>query len=275
MLNEWTGWLSGIQTMKKEQGMLLLFCVCLIWYFWRKKEQSVFWGYGALSLALVVFPVTAAVFMKGYTAFYGWSDLFLIVPVLPLLAAGGVECSERLKAKEIPGFPCAKGLQTAVSIAIICLIFIFSSNFHSLEIKNTHTDSGVPSEIAEAFSQLADLTEKEDPVIAASSGILPYVRMYNMQWQTLYGRDLWDGKAASYIASGYDREYVYYELLEAADLSDEDLDRLEALIQEGDADCVIVPSYWINRMEEIPGYETVMLTDSYAGILKKEIALHE
>ena len=51
----------------------------------------------------------------------------------------------------------------------------------------------------------------------------------------------------------------------------EEFAELTKLIMEGTADCVIVPTDWIAGIEQLTGQLLVDLTDSYTGIIKKDL----
>ena len=105
--------------------------------------------------------------------------------------------------------------------------------------------------------------------MAAPPEMLQYARLFEPSWRPVYGRDLWSSKSASYINSGYDREYQYYTLLADARLPEDECTELISLINEGYADCIIVPDFWLEIMSGMPEYEPVRLTSSYIGIMKK------
>ena len=108
-------------------------------------------------------------------------------------------------------------------------------------------------------------------VLAAKWDMLQYARLYEQAWILLYGRDLWNGRSASYIFSGYDREYVYYDYLKYDVLELGEYKELTVLVNENIVDCMIVPFYWLHEMGEMPAYETVRLTDIYTAIIKKDM----
>ena len=82
---------------------------------------------------------------------------------------------------------------------------------------------------------------------------------------------MWSPKAASYINSGYQIEYEFYELLEQEYLSEEDLGQFIDLIKKGVVDCVIVFSNWEIQSAQLSGYTQITLNDSYVGIIKEDL----
>lgn len=270
---EWNKWLSGLISFKEEQGVLWIFFLLVLVGFWhkvdRKLQKLLLFAVGMC--VIVLCPLSAVVLLKGYTAFYDWFDLQLVCPLVLLLAWGGSELVCGLNKKEIPRVQINGTVKNIISLFCIAVLLLAGTTFHAFDTKPDAEEHGVPVEVAEILEPLRDMFEEEPLVLAAPSDILMYSRLYQRNWQPLYGQDLWSPKAASYINSGYDIEYQYYDFLEKERLSGEELKSLTALIVEGPADCVIVPAYWIADMGQLTGCVQVNLTDSYTGIIKKDL----
>ncbi len=275
MQPEWSRWLSGMTTFKEEQGMLCIFCIVLFIVLWQRgslKKQSLFVASLVLGV-LVVCPLTAVALLKVFTPFYDWTDLQLIWPITLLVAFGGVEAVYFLKSLEIPGLRIRQIAKTMISIFCVAFVLLVATNFHGLDRRTEANKDGVPVEVAEVYDSLYEMVGAQPLVLAAPSSMLQYTRLYETAWQPLYGRDLWSGKAASYINSGYEAEYEYYSLLEENTLLPEEHLRLTELINEQQTDCVIVPIYWPSEMGNMPGYETVDLNRYYSAIIKKDLII--
>jgi len=183
----------------------------------------------------------------------------------------GVMLFAYLKELRVPGLDKKKSVRVCVAVASVVLLFATATSFHGFDVRGKADDKGVPVEVSKAFDALEEYVSDEPIVLAAPSEVLKYTRLYNHHWKQLYGRDLWDAKAASYINSGYTSEYQYYEYLEKIEPELEVRDGFAPLIEEGEADCIIVPYLWTYWMEDMEGYEVVTLTDSYVGIMKKDL----
>ena len=272
---EWSRWLSGMTAFKEEQGMLWIICVVLYVLLWRKgslKKHSLFMVSLLLGL-LVVIPATAIVLLKIFTPFYEWTDLQLLWPITFLMAFGAVEAVFFLKERDIPGLRIGKDIKEVISIGCVAAVLFAATGFRGLASRGAVNENGVPIETAEVFDALYEAVGDQQMILAAPSRMLQYARLYETEWQTLYGRDLWDGKAASYINSGYDVEYEYYSLFEKNTLLSEEHLALTDLMNLELVDCAIVPIYWPGEMGPMPGYTVIDLNNYYSAIIKKDLII--
>lgn len=270
---EWNKWLDGITAFKENQGMLWIFSMAVLVVMWRKasKSQQKLLCFSALTGVLIICPVTAVILLKGYTPFYDWLDLQQFLPLVLLLGFGATELISWMQKREVPGLHLKQMAKTIISILCVVVMLFAGTTFHAFDSQAEADENGVPTEVAEILEPLHNMFADKPLVLAAPSDVLMYVRLYEINWQPLYGRDLWSSKAASYINSGYDVEYEYFELLEKEELSEEEFGQLRTLIIEGTAECVIVPAGWIAEMGQLPDCVLVNLNDSYTGIIKKDI----
>lgn len=272
---EWNRWMEGMTAFKTGQGMLWIFCLILfvlLWWRGELKRHSLFVVSIILGI-LTICPVTAVVLLKVYTPFYGWSDLQQILPMTLLLAVLGVEAFWFLKDMNVPGLRLGQTAKNTISGICVVILLLTATNFHGFDERPKANAGGVPAEVAVLFEALYDVVGEQPIVLAASGEMLQYTRLFEDDWQPLYGRDLWSAKSASYINSGYDTEYEYYTFLGKAELEPEEYNRLTALINEEQVDCVIVPCYWMEAMGDMYAYEPVVLSDVYTGIIKKDLII--
>lgn len=270
---EWNRFLDGIVNFKENQGILWFFCAAVLVYGLKQASQA---KRSLLTVSLVLgvlvlFPATAVILLKFYTPFYHWNDLQLLFPLVLLLGFGAVELYEFLVKKDIPGMNLGQGAKRIISGFCVLVLFLVATNFHGFDQKPKAEEHGIPVESAETFEALRQVVGEKQIVLAAPPEMLQYARLYEATWRPVYGRDLWNGKAASYINSGYEWEWDYYILLEDALLPEEECERLISLINEGKADCIIVPEFWLEMMHDMPEYDLIPLTSSYAGIIKKDL----
>lgn len=273
MLSEWNKWLNGLTLFKERQGLLWVFVLLILSALWQKtdRKQRKLLVFSLLMGVCILFPLTAVVLLKGYTPFYDWLDLQLLLPLVLLLAWGGTQLVSSMQNMEIPGLHLKKIAQTIISFLSVSVLLLAGTVFHGLDRQPEANRNGVPVQVAEILEPLYKMFENETLVLAAPSEILMYTRLYEVNWEPLYGRDLWSSKAASYINSGYNIEYKYYELLEKEQLDEDEFIQLTELIIEGPADCVIVPTQWLAGMGQFTDRGLVNLTDSYTGIIKKDL----
>ena len=270
---EWNKWLSGLNTFKEDQGLLLILCFIAfgLWVGRTSKEEKRLLilvaglGFGVLC------PLSAIVLLKGYTPFYDWMDLQLIFPITLLLGYGGTVLVTYLSKTEIPGLCLGKTCKILLAWCCTAIILFVGTTFHGFDVRSKATGNGVPVEAAEVLETIRDEIGEYPLVLVAPSEILLYTRLYEENWEPLYGRDLWSPKAAGYINSGYDVEYQYYELLEKDWLEEEEFDKLQELILTGSAECVIVPCRWITELDIPAGWKRIEGNSLYTGIIKKDL----
>lgn len=270
---EWNRFLEGVALFKQYQGLVWI-CIAaafVILYHNRKICKNALWMTVLLQGGLLLLPVTAIFLLKVYTPYYHWLDLQGVFPTVLCMGYLGTELFGFLKEKRVPGLGIKKGVRMCVAALCVVVLFMAATSFHGFDKRGKADDKGVPVEVSEAFDALTEQISDEPIVLAAPSNVLKYTRLYNYNWTQLYGRDLWDAKAASYIDSGYTTEYTYYEYLEKVEPVLEERAGFAPLVKEGKADCIIVPYLWTYWLEEIEGYEVVSLTDSYVGIIKKDL----
>ena len=270
---EWTRWLEGMTAFKEGQGMLWIFIVVLFAVLWHRRTlvRSRLLLASAVFGFLIVVPLSAVVLLKGFTPFYDWMDLQQLLPLNLLNALFCMLLIELLQKNLIPDMMFRDTWKKVVSLGCVVVLLLTATNFHGFDYRASADEHGVPLETAEALDAVYVLVGDTPVVIAAKGDMLQYVRMYEPAWQPLYGRDLWSGKSASYINSGYDVEYEYYTLLEQAELDDGDQADFLELLSRKDADLVIVPYYWREAYSQIPEYELIVLTDRYNVIIKKDL----
>lgn len=270
---EWNRFLEGLALFKQYQGLLWLCCIAtfVVLYKQRKLKQNALWITALMLGIAVFFPVTAIVLLKAYTPYFNWLDLQGVFPISLLMGYLGATLFSYLKKQAVPGHRAKAGMQAVIAMACVVIVFLTATNFHGFDERGKADRNGVPVEVSEVFDALKEYVGEEAIVLAAPSNVLQYTRLYNYDWKQLYGRDLWDPKAASYIDSAYKEEYQYYEYLEKIEPELEVRDGFAPLVETGKADCIIVPHLWTYWMEEMDGFEVISLTDSYVGIIKKDL----
>ena len=270
---EWNRFLEGLALFKQHQGLVWICFVALFTILFAKQKikGNALWMTALVLGVATVLPVTALVLLKFYTPYYNWLDLQNVFPTVLCMGCLGVYLFEYLKERDIPGVRMGKAAKGCIAAICVAILFVTATTFYGMGEREQADAHGVPVETAKAFEALEEVVSAESMVVVAPSHVLQYVRFFNNNWETLYGRDLWDGKAASYIDSGYDTEYQFYEYLEMLEPELEARDGFAPLVESGKADCIIVRQLWTYWMEAYDGYEVVPLTDSYVGVIKKDL----
>ncbi len=259
-------WQQGIADWKQELGLMLLLFVISLVLIDRKTDQE---GKrlalsGGILAVLVFVPVTAVFFMMGYTGFYDWEDLQLVIPLTPVLALGGCLAVEALSGKAAAG-----KMPAAVPTACVVFLLLAATNFHAFDGQEESGGYGIPSEACAVYESLGEALGEGEATILAEGELLQYVRLYCTDWYPAYGRDLWDSHAAGYVEYTYSTETAeIYEILTQASLSQEDAAALISYVEENEPDCLIVPWYWEAELEDLSDYNLVTLTEQYIGYVK-------
>ncbi len=272
---EWNRFIEGIRGFKEEQGMLWILCVVFLVILWSGKilqKHELFVSCAVLG-ACVICPITAVVLLKGFTPFYNWLDLQQLFPLILLIAVLGTEFFFYMQKLDISGVSLGKYGKAIISGIILVALLSVSTAFHGFDIKKEEHVNGIPKKSAEIFMGLQEVVGDARLVIAAPDEMLSYVRFFSADWHPVYGRDLWNAKSASYINSGYDKEYDYYDIFSKNDLTEERAEELTSLINDGKTDCLIIPDFWMEYIGETPEYESVHVTNVYIGIIKKELII--
>ncbi len=285
-------WQQGIADWKQNLGlMLLLFAISLV-LIWRGKTDREGEGLaicgGILALAVFV-PVTAVSFLMGYTGFYDWTDLQLLIPFTPALALGGCLAVEKLSGTrgadtESEGVKTKTGTAAAKKAAIrkvpaaaaaVSVIFLILAvtNFHAFDGQEQSDGYGIPSEACAVYASLGEILGEGEATILAERELLQYVRLYCTDWYPAYGRDIWDSHAAGYVEYTYGAKTTeVYEILARTYLTEEDAATLVSYVEESRPDCLIVPWYWEAELEELSDYNLVTLTEQYIGYVNVRIS---
>lgn len=270
---EWNRFLEGFALFKQYQGLIWICCIVAFVILFKKGKlgTNVLWLTSIVLGIATLFPLTAIVLLKAYTPYYNWLDLQGVFPVMLLMGYFGIAVFSYLKEQTVPGHTYKKVGKICIATVCVLVLFLAATSFHGFDKREEADEKGVPVETSKVFEALEGYVGEEELVLAAPSEILTYARLYNANWKPLYGKDLWNPKAAGYINSGYTIEYQYYEYLEQMEPELEERSEFVSLVEEGHADCIIVPFYWSVWMQDIKGYEAISLTDSHVGIIKKEL----
>ncbi|MCD7863936.1 MAG: hypothetical protein LUG61_10640 [Lachnospiraceae bacterium] len=265
-------WQEGVVNWKQDLGLALLLLVVSLILIWREgRREGKLLAFSGGILALLVFvPVTAAFLMMGYTGFYDWADLQLMIPMTPVLALGACLAVEKLSAlpwpvekENVQGKKTRAGIPGVVAVFCVVFLLLATTNFHAFDGQEESDGYGIPAETLAVYESLREAMGEGEAVILADSALLQYVRLYDTDWYPAYGRDLWDSHAAGYVEYTYGTETEIYEILEESSLTEEDAKVLLSYVEETQPDCLIVPWYWETELEEPADYNLVTLTGQY------------
>ncbi|MCD8379198.1 MAG: hypothetical protein LUC95_02480 [Lachnospiraceae bacterium] len=262
-------WMEGTADFKQEAGLLLLLFIGSIILIWRKanREGKALAVSGAVLAVCVFVPVTAVFLLMGYTGFYDWKDLLLVVPLTPVLALGGCLFVEEVSGIRRPdaekGDTAIQRLPAAAAAACVIFLLLAAVNFHAFDEEEASDGYGIPAETLQVYESLRNVVGEGEMTILADGELLMYVRLYCPDWYPVYGRDLWDSQAAGYVEYTYGEETEIYEILSSASLTEEDADAFFSYVEETQPDCVIISREWETAPGDLPDYNLVTLTEQY------------
>ncbi|MCD7750678.1 MAG: hypothetical protein LUI10_02900 [Lachnospiraceae bacterium] len=266
-------WQEGTADFKQEAGLLLLLFVVSVLLIWRreKREGGLLAVSGTVLAVLVFVPVTAVFLLMGYTGFYDWTDLLLIVPLTPVLAMGGcllVEDVSGVHRKDAgTGDAAIQKLPAAAAAACVIFLLMGAANFHAFDEEETSDGYGIPAQTLEIYESLRDNVGEEEMTVLANGELLMYIRLYSADWYPAYGRDLWDSHAAGYVEYTYGDETEIYEILASSSLTEENRKTLLSYVEDTQPDCLIVSREWEALLGDLSDYNLVTLTEQYIAYI--------
>lgn len=195
--NAWTGWLNHSKT--GQLGGVLLLTLLVIWMLrlGREKQRDLI-IYATVMTILCIFPFSAVLFMLWQTKFYDPQWIWTIVPVMGLIACGGVLILEWIWNG---AWSCRqKGLAT---VMILCLLLL-SGRLSSLggEVRDLNHER---SEIA---AVLREIHPEGEGIIClwAPKEVIAQARSIDPEIELLYGRNMWQEHLNAYSYDTYDQD---------------------------------------------------------------------
>ncbi len=255
MLSLWENWWNYVVEFKELHSLILLIplAVLLLYQESKQNDNKVFVRFVVIIGVLLFVPLFAIPLEILYTGFYDWNDLFVLLPVAILLPYACVLSLEYLKGKRV-----------CWMLALVILL-LAGTDFRVFTDTQAMGENGIPKEATEVFQSVEELMGEEEFQIAAPTQILAYTRLYDVTWKPAYGRDLWERDGAKYISSSYTWEYELYNILEALPLDAETAERLRSIVLSYEIDCLIVRSYWVEVLGEIPGKRIEEVSENFVA----------
>ncbi|MBR1860424.1 MAG: hypothetical protein IJ796_00975 [Lachnospiraceae bacterium] len=163
--------------------------------------------YGITISLLLCIPFTALVLRHFQTVFFSYSQLWAMVPVIPIIAAV-FTCASTLLKKLSKGKAIAL---TGLMLAIPILFFGIGSGKKTGDELTGQKEYEISYE--EAIPVLERLSEaasgrKNGLTILSTPAITEYSRQYSGNIKTIFGRDIWDGSLAAYNYTVYDSDHI-------------------------------------------------------------------
>ena len=224
LLDELKGITEGYSSFVTDYKYLALVICILVYAIFKqgkngKKEAGYFWIYTGIITFLLLIPVSALVFVKYQTGFYGYSHVWSYVPLTALLAWGIVEIIFRelpVKGNGEKIFS-VKALRWIGILAAVAVLFVAGNQGKML--RTTDHEENMKQNGVEILHYMENNDLLEDGLIWGPKDLLQYMRSHNGDVVLYYGRDMWDGAAGAYDYEGYSAEQIgCYEWMELVSL---------------------------------------------------------
>lgn len=166
-------------------------------------------------LALVIFPVTAAVLKRYQTGFYTYPWLWSLVPGTLCIAWGGTEllwdvCAQRRRDGKA-------GLRLAGGMAVLAALLLLMGNMGNIR-GLTEEEKSRQGACRQVVAYLEEIPGVEDELLWAPRSVLEEARRQSGEIRLLYGRNMWEPEAAAYAYDTYpEQQQRLFDWMEAAE----------------------------------------------------------
>lgn len=212
-MNQILGYLEkatdGIGRYTAVQKLLVVFLAVLL-FAWlaEKKEisrnQNRFLVYSLFLTVVLLVPFTAVAVLIYQTAFYDYEWAWSMVPVTAVIAFGIVLFLEQEMSQK------KKGASVIVMLCILCLC----GNQGMIQ-KVPEKEVRIRREMDTLLEGIYSMSDSHEIVLWGPSEIMQGLRRIDGNIKLVYGRDMWDEKAAAYDYEAYSKEltdaYVWLE----------------------------------------------------------------
>lgn len=182
------------------------------------KGKRILFFYAVGITGLVLFPVSAFVLLKYQSSFFTYSQLFLMIPIIPVIAwgmtefitwVGGYVPAQKDTPEVIKRKPWI--CEVAALVVLVAVLWMAGSLSFGNEVTAQVTnDAKIPDKVLEVLRVLEtdEDIELDTDVILATDEILEYARLYNGDMKLLYGRNMWQPVLNAYTYDTYPEEWV-------------------------------------------------------------------
>lgn len=226
LLNNLKGIMEGYSTFVTEYKYLALVICILVyagfkWNQEKKREVRWFLIYAGILIFLLMVPLTAFVFAKYQTGFYGYGHVWSYVPLTALLAWGSIEIVfGELPPKEEKNdkkYISIKKWRWIGILAAVAVLFVAGNQGKLL--RATDHENNMQQNGEEILHYMEDNDLLDDRMVWGAKDLLQYLRSHSGDVVLYYGRDMWDGAAGAYDYEGYDTVQIgCYEWMELISL---------------------------------------------------------
>lgn len=178
-----------------------------------KNGKKILFFYALGITALVLFPGTVFLLLKYQTAFFTYSQLFLLIPILPVMAWAMTEFLVWVREyvpmqKGTPEWVKRKPWICEAAVVVLLAVVLCMAGSLSFANEVTKGASGsvkVPENVLQVLVALEtdeDIDLSKD-VIVAPDEVLEYARAYSGEFKLLYGRNMWQKELGAFTYDTY------------------------------------------------------------------------
>lgn len=190
--------------------MLFMVALLLLWLAGDENRKE-FRQFALVMLLILLCPISAKLLLVYQTRFYGYEDLWELLPVTALLAYGLVMASMKIiaaRAKEYGRWkaePKRKEYSYEIFMTLVLTALLFLCGTltpaKAVTVKASGMD-GIPGDVKEVLV-LLDGRDEEQITILAPDEIAAWARIYDGDILLPYGRSLWEPELAAYTYDTY------------------------------------------------------------------------
>lgn len=195
----------GLLTGEGQFFVFFLIALYILWFFKKNEIKEVKW-YATLLLILLLFPPTAKVLLLYETAFYGYAQLYVLLPVT-LITAFLFTYFIFEWSPELPFFKTYPLRREAFCILLTALLLFLCGTLSLAPVKTETVDPGhvFPKETEEILDEYVcgGLAAGEKVWLLAPDEIMETARAYDGRICLPYGRFLWEKELSAYTYDSY------------------------------------------------------------------------
>lgn len=166
--------------------------------------------YALAMTVLVLCPVSAFFLLKYQTAFFTYSQLFLLIPMTPVMAWAFTEAVTvvlgKMPVKLSKTSKRSAQVPEVLAVIVVAFVLFMAGNVSvaSEPTAATENDKKIPAGVLEVLKELCDgETDLEKELILAPDEVLEYARAYSADIKLLYGRNMWQKELNAYTYDTY------------------------------------------------------------------------
>lgn len=176
---------------------LIVVCFAIILYeIFVHQKLSGFLKYVAGVIILILFPVTAVVFLIYLPGVYEYGFLWNLIPIVAVCAYAGVRFLwDMISGVEHRG----KSKYVAGILAVVGVLFLLGNRGRMQKVTLDEAEQ------RSAYGQVAE-SLSDETVLWGPRELMQWVRSRNPEVKLVYGLDMWDAQAAAYDGDAYEAD---------------------------------------------------------------------